>query len=532
MQTKLHTTMTVILGLWLAMLPYAGFAVSFALPNDSTETPDTSIAKRYPYLHFVEKDYGASKDSSNLSDEEFYNRAGRMVFPVNKFNLPKKSPLLKELANDVIPMLNRDSIQLLRVELRGAASPEGPFWNNKRLSQQRSLTLYNFLNSHLSQPLTPSMLSKHIDIEDYQTLLQMMRNANDPDQELVERLVKRHIPRYEYTLLKKKLQRIQGGRLWKRLLKEYFPQLRTARLILHLKAPQVKKQPLPQVEWPKLTPPDKPLPDLRQPVELELPRRELLSIKTNLLFYGVYMGGGYNRWCPIPNIAAEYYPLHGHFTFGASIDFPWWIDYGSHKFFEIRNYQLETRYYLRSGDISTNTPGRGPAFRGFYLQAYLHGGIYEIGFTANKGWKGEAFGGGVGAGYVMPITRSGHWRLEFGLQVGYLYSRYDPFQYENLINRNYHDDRYYYRWTGKASDFKRRQYRYNWLGPTRVGVTLTYDLLYRRQYKKGVSFKAHEPIKAYEAYRANEAYRAYKSHEAYESHEAHEAQNQERRVKP
>ena len=151
MQRKLQTKMTVILGLWLAMLPYAGFAVSFALPNDSTETPDTSIAKRYPYLHFVEKDYGASKDSSNLSDEEFYNRAGRMVFPVNKFNLPKKSPLLKELANDVIPMLNRDSIQLLRVELRGAASPEGPFWNNKRLSQQRSLTLYNFLNSHAVQ---------------------------------------------------------------------------------------------------------------------------------------------------------------------------------------------------------------------------------------------------------------------------------------------------------------------------------------------------------------------------------------------
>ena len=85
MQRRLQIAMIVILGLWLAMLPYTGFAVSFALPNDSTETPDTSIAKRYPYLHFVEKDYGASKDSSNLSDEEFYNRAGRMVFPVNKF---------------------------------------------------------------------------------------------------------------------------------------------------------------------------------------------------------------------------------------------------------------------------------------------------------------------------------------------------------------------------------------------------------------------------------------------------------------
>ena len=40
--------------------------------------------------------------------------------------------------------------------------------------------------------------------------------------------------------------------------------------------------------------------------------------------------------------------------------------------------------------------------------------------------------------------------------------------------------------------FKKRQYRYNWLGPTRVGITLTYDLLYRRINKKGVSFKNYE----------------------------------------
>lgn len=36
-------------------------------------------------------------------------------------------------------------------------------------------------------------------------------------------------------------------------------------------------------------------------------RKEYLSVKTNLLFYGVYMPG-YNRWCPIPNVAVEYYP--------------------------------------------------------------------------------------------------------------------------------------------------------------------------------------------------------------------------------
>lgn len=230
---------------------------------------------------------------------------------------------------------------------------------------------------------------------------------------------------------------------------------------------------------------------IEQPDSLPLPRREFLSLKTNLLFYGVYMPG-YDRWCPIPNVAVEYYPKKGHFTFGASLDFPWWQDYEGHKYFQIRNYQLEARYYLRKGDLASNPPGEGSAFRGFYLQGYAHLGLFGICFDADRGWVGEGIGGGVGAGYVMPVSRKGHWRLEFGLQVGFFRCKYDPYQYENPVDPTYRDGLYYYKWTQRPSLFKKRQYRYNWLGPTRIGVTLTYDLLYRRIGKKGVSFKNKE----------------------------------------
>ena len=249
--------------------------------------------------------------------------------------------------------------------------------------------------------------------------------------------------------------------------------------------------------------------DFDSDVDSLLPRRELLSVKTNLLFYGVWMPN-YNRWCPIPNIGIEYYPKRGHFTFGASLDFPWWRHWSQHKFFQIRNYQLEARYYLRDGGDEANETNeanranRKGGFRGFYFLGYVHGGLFEIGFNKDTGWKGEGIGAGVGVGYVMPISKNGHWRLDFGLQLGWMTCRYDPYQYENLINLDYHDDLYYYRWTGRASDFKKRQYRFNWLGPTRVGVTLSYDLLYRRQSKKGVSFKAFE---ANRANGANEAER-------------------------
>jgi hypothetical protein len=126
------------------------------------------------------------------------------------------------------------------------------------------------------------------------------------------------------------------------------------------------------------------------------------------------------------------------------------------------------------------------------LQGYAHGGVFGICFDESRGWVGEGVGAGIGAGYVMPITKSGRWRLEMGAQLGYFRCKYDPYQYENPVNPAYRDGLYYYKWTQKPEFFKKRQYRWNWLGPTRIGITLTYDLLYRKLQSKGVSLKSTE----------------------------------------
>ena len=212
------------------------------------------------------------------------------------------------------------------------------------------------------------------------------------------------------------------------------------------------------------------------------------------------MPGGYDRWCPIPNIAVEYYPLRGHFTYGASFDCPWWQSYDAHKYFQIRNYQVEARYYFRKGDIELRPEGKGAAFKGFYLQAYGHVGVFGICLDSQRGWEGEALGGGIGAGYVLPLSKKGHWRLEFQLQAGVLFGGYDPYQFENPVNPAYRDHLYYYDWTGSPSLFKKRQHRFSWIGPTRIGITLSYDLLYRKARKKtdGVRLPAGtEPTKRY-----------------------------------
>ena len=476
-----------------------GFTAPSAPPTASAFAADSTFYGHYPFIRFID----AQEDAGlvRLSDEDFLDKAGKVVFKVNTYDVFTNDTLLQLLEKEIIPRINKDSLRLRRLIVRGASSPEGPVPNNRMLGRRRTETLTLFLRAHLSVPVDEQNFSAEVVSEDYNLLLIMMQRAGDPALGIVRSLCERHLPRYEYTILKNKLKQLQGGMLWRHLLKDYFPELRAARVVLVFDKPAAPAEPaeVATPELPETQEDNTQLPTVNcQLSTVKVPRREVLSVKTNLLLYGFYLPGGYDRWCPIPNIAVEYYPLHGHFTYGASIDFPWWRSYDKFKFFEVRNYQVEARYYFRSGDVNRRAPGEGAAFRGWYIQGYGNVGLFNICFDKDTGYEGEYFGAGVGAGYVLPLTKKGHWKLEFSLQAGFVYGKHDPYQFENLVNPAYHDKLYYYRWSGKSSDFKLRQYRFSWLGPTRVGISLSYDLLYLRWKKKGVSFRNHEKVKSEE----------------------------------
>lgn len=511
---------TVCVVLLMMLCPLVAHASSF-LDAPSPAPADTSAYSKYSFVRFLEE-----RDSVNLTDDEFYDIAGRVVFPINKYELPKRDSLVMLLQREVFPLINRDSLQLASLLIRGAASPEGPYRFNKYLGERRAQSLVDFLRKNIEQPIDPNAFELEIDIEDYRTLCIMMHRASDKDYAVVQTLCDRYLPKGQVQKLKQQLRTMRQGTLWRRLFREYFPRLRAARVVFFFRAPITNaKRVQPDLDLKDITvlpplsvdtaqtiaPVDRPVvvapvvePAPVQPVvvdsqpalirpQLRLPRRELLSVKSNLLFDFAYVPG-YDRWCPIPNVAVEYYPKRGHFTVGASMDFPWWQHHADHKFFEIRNYQLETRYYLRSGDIANNPPGEGMAFRGLYFSGYVHAGLYSICFDEDHGWEGEGFGGGFGLGYVMRLGKSktSRWRLEFNAQLGIFVTRYDPYVYEHPIYTDYHDDRYYYNWIYDPDNFKRRAHRFTWFGPTRVGVTLSYDLLYRRNEQRGISINRWE----------------------------------------
>lgn len=365
---------------------------------------------------------------------------------------------------------------------RASSSPEGSLYINTRLAQARKNSMNALLRSYGIQADRIRYDVAPMDFALLHTLLRLEHDAYYPTLDSLFNKYGNNV-----LQLKEAAIRQDQGKFWLHLYHNYFPRLRSVRIMAINKSLARTEKPQMDMLVSSIQRPILSLDSMMPKQEIislssiaKAYRRELLSIKTNLLFDLAYMPG-YNRFCPIPNVAIEYYPLHGHFTYGASFDGPWWKNYDAHKYFQLRNYQLHARYYLQSGDVALRQPGKGAAFKGFYLSSYAHAYLYNICFGEKRGWEGEGWGAGLGFGYVLPLDRKEHWRMEFGLQAGYLNTRYDPYQWRCPVDSGTDIDRYYYKWYGDAKDFRKRQHSYTWIGPTRVEVTLSYNIIYRRK---------------------------------------------------
>jgi hypothetical protein len=197
-------------------------------------------------------------------------------------------------------------------------------------------------------------------------------------------------------------------------------------------------------------------------------RLPLIAVRTNLVHDFFYMPNF--GFASSPNLQLEYFPLRGHYTFNLGFTFSNHRHWNNYKFFQIRDLQLEVRRYFKEGH----------PYRGGFLGVYAHGFAYGIGFNENKGWEGEGGGAGISGGYTLKLNRRGNFRLELTAAVGFFLTKYDPYVYGNPQTGT-KDGKYYYDYMGKKSQFKKRNQQFTWLGPTNLGIQLTYDLIYRKK---------------------------------------------------
>lgn len=416
-----------------------------------------------------------------FTDEQFYELSTSVIFKVNSTQIRPDDAFFEVYKKTIIPIVNRQHLQLRKIFIRGAASPEGPYANNQRLARGRSQALLTELKRELVHQYVDAEVDVSSVTEDYGYLCVLMKKADDKDYKIVKDI-------YDgcggdELCCKKRLMAYNKGALWRRLLTTYFPQLRAARLILwfcepdqeHAAKVEVATE-VPETNYVLVAPvkdevvqaTDSMMVIVPPQEVLEYSRRHLIAARTNLvhdLFYMPKFG-----WAFSPNIQFEYYPLKGHYTFNVGMTWGTNRKWDTQEFWQVRDFQMELRRYFK---------GEG-RFIGPYLGAYVHGDKYGIGLDAKEGWEGEGGGAGLSLGFTTRLNKKGSLRLECMVAAGYFMTVFDPYVYGNPITGTIDGD-YYYDYLGNASSFKRRNHRFTWLGPTNLGIQLTYDIIYRKK---------------------------------------------------
>lgn len=493
------------------------------------------------------EEYGSTKNVSFATDKDgnVTSIEGHVIFAVNKTNITKDAPFIDDLRGPIKKMMEDQYLELTSIDVRGAASPEGSTTNNERLAKTRTQVLVDTITSILPT-VNDKMVRTTSVVEDYEYLIHLMKAANDPDATFVDELFTRC--KGNQREMKRSLYAARNHSLWNRLLKEYYPQLRATRVKLNFRvSPNAPKEelgchcPIPKDACRCTSDPTTicsgkgknpcrcmtdsttcrcaindslgchclrptvPIAKPAKPDTVEIKtiiehRRPVWALSTNLIYDAWYMPG--YGMAPMWNGKLEFYPRRGHFTYAACFINPYWHNWNAHKFYQIRNYELEARWYRRHDKESGQRWG-------WYLGAAVDANKFGIGLSDTRGWQGEGVGAQLTGGYVIPLNKCKSWKLEVNLGAGFYQTKYDPYVYEDpFLNSDgghgeydpstfnpSESDRlhYYYKWYGPAKEFKKRQYRYRWFGPTQIGLSIKYDILWKRKGRFGVSFRHHEP---------------------------------------
>ena len=420
-------------------------------------------------------------------DDSLFNAASRGIrFEVNRTEMRADEPFAAIYTREIIPLLQRDDMVLKGLIVRGAASPEGGYDNNRRLGRERTARLVDFLTAQLTEQertLIKDNLRTASITEDYQYLVELMQAAGDKDARLVGGIVE--ACGGDELRCKEALMALHGGRTWARLKEKYFARLRQARVLMWFVRKQDMIAAVQGMETTGIATDffARELAAAAQATDTltlrvprleyitETTRRHLIALRTNLLHDFFYMPDF--GFAPSVNVQLEYYPLGGHFTYNLGFTWSNHRHWESQQFFQIRDLRLELRRYFKGGGVH----------RGLFIDAYAHGSIYGIGLTKRRGWQGEGAGGGLGLGYTLALNKQKTLRLEVSAQVGAFVTRYDPYVYGNPVTGT-EDGDYYYDYVGNASRFHRRNHQWFWLGPTNAGIHITYDIIYRKRKHK------------------------------------------------
>lgn len=375
-------------------------------------------------------------------------------FPINSWavdssysNNAEKIENLRSLINECG---NNENISIDSMTVSGYASPDGPLPRNKELSLRRAMSLLTYLNKQCGVPDSLITLGENIvpwglfrdmvSSSGYSwrnDALRIMSTGNDNDAADNSRRMAG-------------IKRLDGGKAWEVIKRDMLPRLRSAFVVttvISFKAPE----PSAPVADDSMT--ELPAPAAQQreneTVEKEAPVTlpdavtecdDAWRLSTNIPEWALLIG----------NISGEW-DFACHWSANLS------LHYGALDYFSSTT---KFRTFILRPEIRW---WRADSHEGFFAGAHLQMASYNFALSSweyriqDVDGKHPALGGGIGAGYRLPLGKSGRWSLEMALGAGIYHLEYN--RYENRPN-------------GQLVDTRSR----TWAGIDNVAISIVYNL--------------------------------------------------------
>lgn len=320
---------------------------------------------------------------------------------------------MHELTSFLQKVKEDETIDITKVSFCGAASPEGSSALNRRLARERLSSVEEIVRQQIDIP--ESIITRDDSYIPWDDLKSMVQNSDIIHKDEVLSILNEKSSYVEYRPGAKidhralKLQKLDGGKVWRIMLNTFFTEMRNAYAVFIT----YKKEPAPEpvVVEPEPEPIVEPIEEPAPEPVIETPEEwtRHLYIKTNAI--GLAMAAA--------NLAVEV-DLTKHWSFTLPLYWSSWNYFKSTLKFRTLTLQPEVRYWFSD----KNDGWFCGAHFGLGWFNYATNGDYRY---QDHGGHSPAIGGGIAAGYRMPISHNKRWKMEFTLGAGVYKTHYDKF---------------------------------------------------------------------------------------------------------
>lgn len=373
-----------------------------------------------------------SISAQTLSEMWMTSDTLHVYFPQNKAVLNPEfrsnGIALKDFTDEFHKMKDTPGSKVRSVLIVSGASPEGNVELNRRLSDSRAQAVLDYLlEQKLLDPSEVSVESRGID---WKGLYDIMEYSQLPYKDAVMEII--NGPEIEVIggrnveIRQKNLMMLEGGKVWKEIYEDYFPNLRGTMVMIVWDIKREKKvvppppapEPEPEPE-PQPAPEPEPVPE-PEPAPVPAPEPVVpawtfnMVVKTNLLYDGML----------IPNLGVEFNLWKG-LVLNVEYMHNCWMRFNYSHWYRVHGAEFGLKYYINE-EQRPFAQGHHVGLSAQMLTFDLTGILVDA-----DPWK---FGPMLTYGYTLPIRK--RLNLDFEVGVGTLFGnvyKYDAVDQKRLL---------------------------------------------------------------------------------------------------